>query len=126
VTVRRITPDISAADPRAGRAFYEDVLGMRVAMDLGWVVNYASKSNPTAQIIVINPAEGTPHTDYSVEVDDVDAVHARAKAAGLDIVYALRTEPWNVRRFFVRDPHGKIANILSHVAPHQDEETGDF
>jgi hypothetical protein len=25
-----------------------------------------------------------------------------------------RIVPWGVRRFFVRDPNGKILNILSH------------
>lgn len=25
------------------------------------------------------------------------------------------TEPWGVRRFYVRDPFGKLVNILQHV-----------
>ena len=24
-------------------------------------------------------------------------------------------EPWGVRRFFVRDPYGKLVNILAHT-----------
>jgi hypothetical protein len=27
------------------------------------------------------------------------------------------TEPSGVRRFFVRDPFGKLVNILAHAAP---------
>ena len=33
---------------------------------------------------------------------------------GLPIEYALRDEPWGVRRFFLRDPLGRLLNILSH------------
>jgi hypothetical protein len=29
-------------------------------------------------------------------------------------VHPLTDEPWGVRRFFVRDPSGKVLNILSH------------
>jgi uncharacterized glyoxalase superfamily protein PhnB len=49
-----------------------------------------------------------------VEVDDVDAVHARAVSLGLEIVYPLVDEPWGVRRFYVRDPFGNVVNILAH------------
>ena len=35
-------------------------------------------------------------------------------AAGFEIIYGITDEPWGVRRFFVRDPFGKIVNILSH------------
>jgi lactoylglutathione lyase len=59
---------------------------------------------------------GTEVPDISVEVDDVDAVYARAERAGLDIVYRLIDEPWGVRRFYVRDPEGRTINILSHLS----------
>ena len=32
-----------------------------------------------------------------------------------NIAYPLADEPWGVRRFFVRDPFGKLVNIVSHV-----------
>jgi uncharacterized glyoxalase superfamily protein PhnB len=33
---------------------------------------------------------------------------------GFGILYDLTDEPWGVRRFYVRDPFGKVVNILSH------------
>ena len=33
---------------------------------------------------------------------------------GCAIVYPLTDEPWGVRRFFVREPNGKVINVLSH------------
>ena len=37
--------------------------------------------------------------ETSVEVDEVDAVQARAVERGLEIAYDLRDEKWGVRRF---------------------------
>ena len=46
----------------------------------------------------------------SVEVEDVDAVYAAVCESGADIVRALQDEEWGVRRFFVRDPNGRVVN----------------
>ncbi|MFG3617415.1 VOC family protein [Nocardia sp. NPDC047654] len=113
MTIRRATPDIRTTDLAASRDFYR-LLGFEEAMDLGWVVTMASPSNPTAQVLLVGPDAERLQPDMSVEVDDVDAVHAEVLAAGADIVYPLRDEPWGVRRFFVRDPSGTIVNVVSH------------
>jgi uncharacterized glyoxalase superfamily protein PhnB len=51
----------------------------------------------------------------SIEVADVDAVHSRAVAQGVTIVYPLTNEPWGVRRFFLVDPNGTVINVLTHI-----------
>ncbi|WP_306358156.1 MULTISPECIES: VOC family protein [unclassified Nocardia] len=111
--IRRTVPDIRTTDMAASRAFYRE-LGFEEVMDLGWVVTLASPDNPTAQVLLIGPDAEGPQPDMSVEVDDVDAAHAAMVAAGADIVYALRDEPWGVRRFFVRDPNGTVVNVVGH------------
>ncbi|MFQ6325892.1 VOC family protein [Nocardia sp. CWNU-33] len=113
MTIRRATPDIRTDDMESSREFYK-LLGFEEAMDLGWVVTMASPSNPTAQVLLVGPEAEQLQPDMSVEVDDVDAVHDDMVAAGADIVYALRDEPWGVRRFFVRDPSGTIVNVVNH------------
>jgi catechol 2,3-dioxygenase-like lactoylglutathione lyase family enzyme len=57
---------------------------------------------------------GTPVPDISIEVDDLVEVHRRMQAAGFNIEYGPVTEPWGVRRFYVRDPFGRSINILEH------------
>ncbi len=116
MSVRRIVPDLHVADPAASRAFYVDVLGLEVAMDLGWIVTFAAPGNIGTQISVMSQdASAAVQPDVSIEVDDVDSVHATAERLGYEIVYPLTDEPWGVRRFFVRDPGGKVLNVLSHV-----------
>jgi predicted enzyme related to lactoylglutathione lyase len=115
MTVRRIVPDLHGAQPIESRVFYEDVIGLELAMDLGWIVTFASPSNATAQISVMSSDASAPTMpDVSIEVDDADAVHHKAVEHGFEIVHPLTDEPWGVRRFFVRDPNGAVINVLQH------------
>jgi lactoylglutathione lyase len=52
--------------------------------------------------------------DISIEVDDLDEIHRRAVAAGFHIEYGPKRESWGVRRFYMRDPFGRLLNILTH------------
>lgn len=113
-------PVITTEQPAQARAFYEAFLGFRVAMDEDGMLMLASTSTPTTQVIVAWPSATAVDpeligVDVSIEVADVDAAHAAAQAAGFEIARELRDEPWGIRRFFVRDPSGRIINIASHT-----------
>jgi uncharacterized glyoxalase superfamily protein PhnB len=113
VTIDRAVPNIRSERPAETRDFFVELLGFDVAMDLGWVMTLASPTNPSAQVTIIgNDDPAAP--GISVGVDDVDAVHALALERGLEIAYALRDEPWGVRRFMLREPSGTIVNVVSH------------
>jgi catechol 2,3-dioxygenase-like lactoylglutathione lyase family enzyme len=113
VTIRRAVPNIKSNRADDTRDFFVDLLGFEVAMDGGWVVTLASPTNPSVQVTIIgNDDPAGP--GLSVEVDDVDAVHASALERGLEIAYPLRDEDWGVRRFMLREPSGTIVNVLSH------------
>ena len=108
-------PNLACDSLTKTRDFYIELLGFEVVMDMGWIVTVASPSNPTAQISFA--AEGIRSQSnapvLTVEVADVDAVHSHALAGGLEIVLSLRDEEWGVRRFFVRDPDGRVVNVMS-------------
>jgi uncharacterized glyoxalase superfamily protein PhnB len=109
----RAVPNIKSDRPAETRQFFVDLLGFDVAMDLGWVVTVASPTNPSAQVSIIsNDDPAAP--GISVDVADVDAVHATAVEKGLEIVYSLRDEEWGVRRFMLREPSGTLVNVVSH------------
>ena len=115
MAVRRIVANIAAPDPGRARAFYETLLGLKVVMDHGWILTFASEGSAAPQLSVASEGgSGTPVPDISIEVDDVDDIYRRAISAGYEITYDITDEPWGVRRFFVRDPLGKVINILSH------------
>ena len=117
MAVKRIVANIGAADPSAAAPFYRDILGLAPVMDHGWIVTYAGEGNAAAQVSIASEGgSGTVVPDLSVEVDDLDVVHARVLAAGLPVEYGPAREPWGVRRFYVRDPFGRLINILAHEA----------
>lgn len=115
VSVKRIVPNLKMEQPEEAKAFYQELFGLNAVMDQGWIITLASEAATTPQISIASEGgSGTPVPDISIEVDDVDAVHEKARAAGAEIVYPITDEPWHVRRFYVRDPAGKILNILQH------------
>ena len=116
MAVRRIIANIAAPRPDAARAFYGGVLGLDVAMDHGWIMTFAAAPVLAAPQISIasEGGSGTPVPDLSIEVDDLDDVLGRARAAGHAIEYGPQDEPWGVRRFYVRDPFGRLINVLTH------------
>ena len=116
MTVRRIVANIATPDVAAAKRFYGDVLGLDPVMDHGWIVTYGSPQRMDVEVsFAVEGGSGTPVPDLSIEVDDLDAVLDGMKRAGFSIEYGPADEPWGVRRFFVRDPFGRLVNILVHA-----------
>jgi catechol 2,3-dioxygenase-like lactoylglutathione lyase family enzyme len=116
VTVRRIVANIATPDPARAEMFYGQILELDVLMDQGWIVTYGSGEEAKVQVsFAAEGGSGTPVPDLSIEVDDVDAVCLRMAEAGFGITYGPADEPWGVRRFYVRDPFGRLVNILAHT-----------
>lgn len=116
--VNRIVANIHARaeEVAAAKRFYHDVLGLEVLMDHGWITTYGSQQNMSIQIsVATHGGSGTPTPDLSIEVDDVDEAYACVLKAGFQVEYGPVMEPWGVRRFYVRDPLGKLVNILAHI-----------
>jgi uncharacterized glyoxalase superfamily protein PhnB len=117
MAIRRIVPNIVSSQPDMCRDFYAGFLGLRMEMDMGWIVTFVSPDNPTAQISIIRgetPPAAERSMSLSIEVADVDRAHQEALARGYPIVYPLTDEPWGVRRFHVADPNGVVINVMCH------------
>lgn len=114
--VKRIVANLAVTDPAQAERFYGEALGLDLLMDHGWIATYGSDAKMAVQLSVATQGgSGTPVPDLSIEVDDLDAALARLRASGFAIEYGPATEPWGVRRFYVRDPFGKLVNVLAHV-----------
>ncbi len=116
--VQRIVANIATADIEAADAFYRGILGLDVVMDHGWLRTYGAASKMTVQVSFASQGgSDTPVPELSIEVDDLAEVLRRVEASGTPIEYGPVSEPWGVRRFYVRDPLGKLLNILQHESP---------
>ncbi len=125
MTVRRIVTNIATGDLASGhatssarelaQAFYGDILGMQIVMDHGWITTFAADGVTAPQIsFATEGGSGAPVPDLSIEVDNFEDVLARVTERDLAITYGPVDEPWGIRRFFLRDPFGRLVNILSH------------
>ncbi len=90
MTINRAVPNIRSERSAETRDFLVDLLGLEVAMDMGWVVTLASPTNASAHVTIIgNDDPAAP--GISVEVADVDGVHTKAVEQGLEIAYPSAT-----------------------------------
>lgn len=117
MTVKRIVANIATDDGAGLAGFYSALFGLQTVMDHGWIMTLAGAGGAPVQISIMSEGgSGTPVPDISIEVEDVDATHARATDIGAEIAYPLTDEPWGVRRFYLRDPAGRLVNVLAHAA----------
>ena len=115
MAVKRIVPNIAVDQTDEAIAFYTDVLGLEVGMDQGWIVTLVGTGEARPQLsFATEGGSGTTVPDLSIEVDDLSDALERMVQAGYRPEYGPVSEPWGVKRFFIRDPLGKLINILQH------------
>jgi len=113
--VHHIIADLPVADVGAAKSFYTDYLGLRSEeFNLGWVARFASPDTGADVQLVSRDASARENPAISAMTDDVDGAYAEAQERGYEIVHPLTTEPWGVRRFFVRAPDGTVINVVAH------------
>ena len=124
--------EFHVADVEASIAFYA-ALGFRVVRR--WE-DWVRLDRDGAELVLMGDAYIRGHDHYftpylgrsprgvgvevSVEVADVDAVYAAARAAGLRIVKPIQDRDWKARDFRLADPDGffvRITSSLRHEVP---------
>ncbi len=113
--VTRIVANIETPNLEKADFFYKEIFGLDLLMNLGFIRTYGSSAEMSIQISFAQEGgSGTAVPDFSIEVDDIEEAFSRAKKADIPIEYGLIGEPWGVRRFYIRDPFGKLINVLQH------------
>ena len=119
-------------DPEASLAFYRDVLGFEVRLDVGdeamrWIT-VGPPGQPETSIVLAPPAVDPGITDderrmitemmakgtYGIillATPDLDAAFARVQASDTDIVQEPIEQDYGVRDFALRDPAGNMIRI---------------
>lgn len=106
--------------------FYRDLFGFETVFEADWYVQLQAPDQPLTQLgIVDRTHESVPagHRHQpagiliSIEVEDVDEVHARATAAGHPTALSLRDEDWGQRHFITLDPAGTMVDVITPIAP---------
>ena len=108
------------------RRFWVDRLGFAVVFEASWILVLASTGERRLVAFMAPDHPSTPPGRESfgasgllltLEVDDVDAEHARLAAEGVAIRHGPVDEPWSQRRFLLRDPAGVWVDVVTQIAP---------
>ena len=106
--------------------FYLRLLGMKVVFQVDWYVQLQDPADPTLQIAFVSRAHESVPAAFrqrcqgvivTLERDDVDGVHARARELGLPVHTPLRDEPWGQRHFITEDPAGLLVDVVKLIPP---------
>ena len=116
----------------AAKSFYTENLGFDVVFSGDWYIHLVAQSGvqvgfmlpdqPTQPPIFQEPLSGKG-VILSLEVDDVDAAFAEARAKSLHIVFELKSEDWGQRHFCVQDPNGLYVDIVQSFEPTEEYQS---
>ena len=120
-------------DLPADRDFYRHLLGLEVAFENDWYVQLRHPRNGAAQMAFVRRDHDSVPEGHrarpagvivTVEVDEVDPLHARARELSLPIVQELRDEHWGQRHFITRDPSGLLVDLVQLIPPSAEYASG--
>ena len=119
-----IFPVICCEAIEESTAFYADLLGLEVTFESGWYTLLRAPEHPQVQLgLVLREHPSVPEGFrrppqgilVTVEVPDVDLVHARVTSAGRPLVQELRDEEFGQRHFMVADPDGALVDVVTSI-----------
>jgi uncharacterized glyoxalase superfamily protein PhnB len=122
-------------DPDAAVAFYRDVLGFEVRMDVGYEGKRWITVGPAGQpvSIVLYPPDATPgltddelrtvvemmakgtYASINLGTPDLDATFAKIEATDAEVVQEPTDQPYGVRDCAFRDPSGNMIRIAQQA-----------
>jgi catechol 2,3-dioxygenase-like lactoylglutathione lyase family enzyme len=113
---------VRPSDFEAGRRWYRDVLGLRVAREYGTggrvtgVVFFLGGG--ALELVSGSSAVAGGDETLWLQVPDVDTEHARLVAAGVEVLSPPTDEPWGLRECWVADPDGRRLALIEIPETH--------
>ena len=120
------------SDPEASLAFYRDILGFEVRLDVGYRgmrwITVGPPDQPGTAIVLHPPAADPGITDderrtiaemmakgsyasINLATADLDGTFAKLEASGAEVVQEPTEQPYGVRDCAFRDPAGNLIRI---------------
>ncbi|HEX3535882.1 MAG TPA: VOC family protein [Stellaceae bacterium] len=132
-----VIPYLIVADAAGAIAFYQSVFGARLRMkldgpsgkighselEIGGSVIMLADEHPSMGALAPPTVGGSP-VGIHLYLDDVDAVAAKAVAAGATLKRPVETQFYGDRLGTIVDPFGHIWHISTHVEDVSPEEIG--
>lgn len=115
-----VVPVLGIDDLDGAVDFYVGVLGFRETFRWGDPPFYAglglAETGDDSDVHLNQKTQPTGGGEIYLTVDDVEAVHARAVAAGVTVEIGLQDQEYGMRDFSVRDPAGNFVTVGQIIA----------
>ena len=107
-------------------AFYTRNFHFQPLFEAEWYVHLQSKEDEHVTLAILDGNHETiPQVArgkvsgllLNFEIEDVDAVYGRLKAAGLPILLDIRDEDFGQRHFITADPNGVLIDVIKPIPP---------
>ncbi len=119
-------PVIGTDKLQESRDFYLTHFPFTLTFEADWYVSLISTQNPSFQLALLDYRHESVPAGFrqaaqgillNFEVEDVDVVYERLKAAGLPMHLALKSEAWGQRHFITSDPNGLLLDVIQLIPP---------
>ena len=116
--IMRIVPNIATKDVERAKTFYRDILGLDVAMDMGWITTFEADAVMRPQLsVAAHGGSATAVPDFTIEVDDRDRIWTRYGAMGRETLLcprSLRTAAQYNAAFVKRQRYDRNHSLSLH------------
>ena len=122
-------PVIMTDDVAGTAAFYCAHFRFEALFTSDWYIHLQSREDEKVTLAVLDgqhetiPAEGRGRVSgllLNFEVEDVDTVYDRLRAAGLPILKDIQDEDFGQRHFITADPNGVLIDVIKPIPPNAD------
>lgn len=122
-------PVIMTDDVAGTAAFYCAHFRFEALFTSDWYIHLQSSEDEKVTLAVLDgqhetiPAEGRGRVSgllLNFEVEDVDSVYDRLRAAGLPILKDIQDEDFGQRHFITADPNGVLIDVIKPIPPNAD------
>ena len=129
MTITSLYPLLTTPDVAASARFFTAHFPFETTFESEWYVCLRTRGDRPFELALIEPRHASVPEGWrdataagviiTVEVENVDQVHARFEEAGLPMHVPLRSEPTGQRHFISSDPTGILVDVITPTPPEE-------
>ncbi len=104
----RCIPVLASLDIRESRAFYVEKLGFDAQIYEAHDYLIVRRDEMEIHFWLATDRIHPEHTSCYIRGGQIEALYAEFKARGVEKLSGFAVRPWNMKEFYIHDPHGNL------------------
>ena len=119
-------PVVCVSNMKESVAFYKANFSFEAVFENEWYTHLTMSENPHVNLAIMDSTHPSVPESFrktaqgvllNFEVGDVDLFYDECRSRKLDVILALRDEPWGQRHFILADPSGVMIDVIKLIEP---------